>query len=923
MAQPITHPTGTGLREPPDGRPHGAGRAHVGVVPRPVASTGSSGWRASTGRLVLVLAGVHRADPAAHRRGDARAARRSGGDRPDDHHQVRAHRFLGGSPSSSCSRSMASRESTLGVGSALLLLYSGVSFTRRLQKMYRAAWDQQKAGVRGNLFAALALFVLLVEVLLVYGIMSVVHRLPADWLFALPITILTGLVPWTSVPYLLMDRPPWRQPWRNPHSRSPWPHGGVAPRICRPGAAMRWPSCSPWGATAAVLGLAVGWPLHALLDGGTLGQVLLLSLIVGVALLGLWRLWPLWWGIERDGGSLSRTRGGPCRDLNMALGAGCSWPASWARWRSRRCCSRGRDFPAPSPGPGQGCWPWFPPPCMSCCNVRPRHGRCRSSTSACSTMPMSTPSTPPDSAKSPWRTRSMPRPAAAGSSTRLPAGGRRRSPGTARPEQRDQRALPLLAAVLPDLRLLRALIARGVDVNARARRHDAAAGRHPRQLARPPRGGDDPAGERRRPARRRRRGQYRRCTTPRAAPTRAWPRCCATPRPNSRPLNRDGVSPLGMACAAGNWRARALPARTRRAARARRTGSPVLLAAAGTEDDDPAGVQLLLKHKARVDARDRQGRTRPARGRACRPRATSCAALLEAGADAARARRAGPHAADGRRARRACRRGRGPAAPARRRRAPCGAPADADAVPAAWPASAAARRRARRAPLGAGRGCRAGGRRGQARGRPRRRSRALVAGRRARPGLSRCPPPCARTTTRPLPDRTPLALLREGLLDGAARPGLAPRAPALAGRPRAACCTTTRSCVDPRASNWLLRARRRPLRARRPGGRRRCSCCSARGPAALPALRRAAAMRAHRRPARGGLARFLAACASAPRPPAARGWRSNCSNAARIRSAPRAAGDPPMTLAVRLGWPRLLDRLLQAGAGLDAATATA
>ena len=61
-------------------------------------------------------------------------------------------------------------ESTASVGSALLLIYSGVSFTRRLSKMYRAAWDQEKAGVRGNLFAALGLFVLVGEVLIVYWI---------------------------------------------------------------------------------------------------------------------------------------------------------------------------------------------------------------------------------------------------------------------------------------------------------------------------------------------------------------------------------------------------------------------------------------------------------------------------------------------------------------------------------------------------------------------------------------------------------------------------------------------------------------------------------------------------------------------------------------------------------------------------------
>jgi membrane protein len=97
-------------------------------------------------------------------------------------------------------------ESTASVGSAVLLLYSGVSFTRRMQKMYRAAWNQQKAGVRGNLFAALGLFVFVAEVMLVYWIMSLAKHLPLDWVVALPLSIITGLVPWTSVPYLLMNR---------------------------------------------------------------------------------------------------------------------------------------------------------------------------------------------------------------------------------------------------------------------------------------------------------------------------------------------------------------------------------------------------------------------------------------------------------------------------------------------------------------------------------------------------------------------------------------------------------------------------------------------------------------------------------------------------------------------------------------------
>jgi uncharacterized membrane protein YvlD (DUF360 family)/uncharacterized BrkB/YihY/UPF0761 family membrane protein len=97
-------------------------------------------------------------------------------------------------------------QSTLSFASVILLLYSGVSFTRRLQKMYRAAWNQEKAGVRGNLFATLGLFVLLAETLVLYGVMSLVRNLPTDWLLVLPLSIVAGLVPWTSVPYLLLNR---------------------------------------------------------------------------------------------------------------------------------------------------------------------------------------------------------------------------------------------------------------------------------------------------------------------------------------------------------------------------------------------------------------------------------------------------------------------------------------------------------------------------------------------------------------------------------------------------------------------------------------------------------------------------------------------------------------------------------------------
>jgi len=96
--------------------------------------------------------------------------------------------------------------STMSTFSALLLVYSGVSFTRRLQRMYRAAWGEPKAGVRSGLFAALGLFVLLVEIALVYGIHALFRQIHVDGLWALPITAATGVVLWTSIPYLLLNR---------------------------------------------------------------------------------------------------------------------------------------------------------------------------------------------------------------------------------------------------------------------------------------------------------------------------------------------------------------------------------------------------------------------------------------------------------------------------------------------------------------------------------------------------------------------------------------------------------------------------------------------------------------------------------------------------------------------------------------------
>ena len=175
------------------------------------------------------------------------------------------------------------------------------------------------------------------------------------------------------------------------------------------------------------------------------------------------------------------------------------------------------------------------------------------------------------------------------------------------PDARDQRPLAVLAALLPDLRLLRALIAAGVDLNQPHRgmtallaaTRDSWHGRPEAVMMLVANGADptalDNAGN----------------TPLHFAARSADPGVAAQLRDAGAVLdvvNADGLTPLGIACQCGNWRlARFL---LERGARCEvEHAVPALLAAAGSDDDDPAGVQLLLRHKARVTARDAQRRT--------------------------------------------------------------------------------------------------------------------------------------------------------------------------------------------------------------------------------------------------------------------------------------------------------------------------
>ncbi len=165
---------------------------------------------------------------------------------------------------------------SLSVFSALLLVFSGVSFTRRLQGMYVAAWDRERPGIRGGLLAALGLLALLTEVLLLYGIRAAASTLPLDWLVTLPLSAATGLLLWTSIPYLLMNR---QVHWRRllaggAISAVATAAYGVATTIYMPGLVQRYTDeFGLFGITIAI----IGWLL-------VIALVLVASTAVGVEL---------------------------------------------------------------------------------------------------------------------------------------------------------------------------------------------------------------------------------------------------------------------------------------------------------------------------------------------------------------------------------------------------------------------------------------------------------------------------------------------------------------------------------------------------------------------------------------------------------------------------------------------------------------
>lgn len=680
-----------------------------------------------------------------------------------------------------------------------------------------------------------------------------------------------------------------------------------------------------WSGAFAVAAAVVAWPLAALAEGGSLTAALGLSLMAGVLLLGLWRLWPLWHGLETEGGTLAQhwqelgeLDAGAWRGLGVAvIVASLLGAIVMLAW----------------PGLLEATTRWLLAASLAVAGP-PLHWLLQR-TSPADALPEAEVIVETDESASELPLSGLPLEAELHAAARagrveqalqlIEAGADVHAPPP--PGDRDQRSLAVLAAVLPDLRLLRALIAHGVDLNAAhagmtpllAATRDSWHGRPDAVMTLLANGADPRAID------------HEGNTALHHAARSSDPGVAALLRDAAAEvdaLNFEGLSPLGVACAAGNWRlAKFLLERGAKPEPA--GGQPALLAAAGTEEDDAAGVQLLLKQKAKVDARDMHGRS-ALHEAALAGHAEIVEVLLAAGADPAatdrlartpllEAARGGHLAVLDRlltRLREGSSRGgnianEAAAVDAHGRNALMLAAMSENATPAliehllALGLDPEARdfedKRAIDRAAEAGRW-------------------ALVAALDRAYPLPSAVSDAADAADAPLPDRAPAALLREGLHErrGAELGGLAQ----LLSPQELGALLHDNGTQDGRPApgaeqierllQWGADPEVRDARGDTP-----LFALFGRGPNAMPALH--ALLRRGVSPAgSGGLARFLAACSAGEQ--AARGLEHFALELLERGAdpfAPSPAGDPPLALAVRLGWSRLVDRLLAIGVSLD------
>jgi uncharacterized BrkB/YihY/UPF0761 family membrane protein len=106
----------------------------------------------------------------------------------------------------------SSGSTSIGAFSAALLLFSGMSLTRRMQRMYQQAWRVDgRGGIGRALQAVLGLTALVIGIGLLSWARALTESLPMGDVLLVPVSALAGSVTWVLVPWLLLDR---RVAWR-------------------------------------------------------------------------------------------------------------------------------------------------------------------------------------------------------------------------------------------------------------------------------------------------------------------------------------------------------------------------------------------------------------------------------------------------------------------------------------------------------------------------------------------------------------------------------------------------------------------------------------------------------------------------------------------------------------------------------------
>ena len=370
-----------------------------------------------------------------------------------------------------------------------------------------------------------------------------------------------------------------------------------------------------WGAAGLLAVLAMAWPLPMLLDSGSLDAALGTSAGIGIALIMLWRYWPVFARAERDGGGLAALHDAANHEGDAATFSGLLIALAIAVVLALVLCA-GWAGVVTSPGLRIGLLiaQALIAPCMHLAIHRlgrqmPRPVFVEEPAEAVAVAYRAPQFVFDDIGDPNLRVYAAARAGRADEAVAALARGAdpKRLPDA---DDRDQRSLPVLAAVIGDLSLLRELIGRGVDLNRMhagltpllAATRDSWHGRVEAVTILLANGADTRTVDAD--------GNSPLHHAARSSDPGVAARLLDAHAPIDA-LNTEGFSPLGVACEAGNWRlarflldhgARCEPGAGDAALGIPSKGQPALLAAA-SGDDDAAGVQLLLKNKARVDAR--------------------------------------------------------------------------------------------------------------------------------------------------------------------------------------------------------------------------------------------------------------------------------------------------------------------------------